>query len=314
MRQINARDGPATASVGVDPSRAGLWQRLLSIFRDVIPRTYDEMDSEGWPAVSTSHWTEYHRRWARLTPPLRPNGEVADAVRQAIAGLAGRVLLLGVTPELSDVAQRIEAIDRSETMIAHIWPGDSETRRASRGDWLDLAAPVGHFTAAIGDGSLNALTYPHGYRRLLDRLAEAVRPGGRFAVRTFVTPDPCESLEAVREAAMAGEIRTFHAFKWRLAMAMVTQAGDPNIEVARILEGFYRLVPDRSALAKATGWAAEDIDTIDVYRGSAEIYSFPTFTQLCAAVPDRFVNVRQVPSGTYELAERCPLIVMDVRS
>lgn len=263
--------------------------------------------------MGSSHWSEYHRRWAQLGPPLRPNHEVVAAVRQAIAAGSEPVLLLGVTPELAAAATRVEAIDRNEAMIAQIWPGDTETRRASLGDWLDLRFPAGHFAAAIGDGSLNALPYPEAYRRLFENLARVVRAGGRCALRVFVTPDPCEPLEAVHDAVLAGEIGSFHAFKWRLAMALVAPGGDPNIAVADILEGFNRMFPDRALVARAAGWATDEIDTIDVYRNSAEVYSFPTMTQIRAAVPAAFINLRQVSSGTYELAERCPLVIMDVR-
>ena len=28
--------------------------------------------------MSKSHWADFHRRWAQLTPPLRPNKDVAE--------------------------------------------------------------------------------------------------------------------------------------------------------------------------------------------------------------------------------------------
>ena len=35
------------------------------------------------------------------------------------------VLLLGVTPELAAIAPNLLAVDRSEMMIAKVWPGDA---------------------------------------------------------------------------------------------------------------------------------------------------------------------------------------------
>ena len=55
----------------------------------------------------------------------------------------------------------------------------------------------------------------------------------------------------------AGEIRSFHAFKWRLAMAIVAEAADPNIRVETIRDVFIREFPDRAMLAETTGWRAE---------------------------------------------------------
>lgn len=262
----------------------------------------------------TSHWSTYHRSWAKLTAPLRPNGEIVNAFKASIGRSSGRVLLLGVTPELADVAAPLVAVDRHETMIAHVWPGDSKTRRVVKGDWLNMSFAEGYFSAAIGDGSLIALHYPLGYQRLYEQLARIVQPAGRFVVRAFLTPDPCESFDAVRDETMNGGIRSFHAFKWRLAMALVAETGDPNIEVVKIRDAFDRKFPARADIAKATGWDPKDIDTIDVYEGSSEVYSFPTFAQFCSVIPDTFTNVHQVPSGTYELAERCPLVVMDLKS
>jgi hypothetical protein len=111
---------------------------------------------------------------------------------------------------------------------------------------------------------------------------------------------------------LKGRIRSFHAFKWHLAMAIATEAGDPNVRVERIHEVFNEAFPDRALLAGAAGWREEDIATIDVYRGSWEVYSFPTFAQFRATLPEGLVNLRQVPTGSYELAERCPLVTMDV--
>jgi hypothetical protein len=44
------------------------------------------------------------------------------------------------------------------------------------------------------------------------------------------------------------------------------------------------------------------------------VYRFPTRRELLAHLPDGFSNPRFVPSGKYELAERCPIFVADFRS
>jgi SAM-dependent methyltransferase len=262
--------------------------------------------------VTENHWTAYHRRWARLTAPLRPDRDVVDGFVQALTGHSDRVLLLGVTPELADIGAEVTAIDRSPTMIAHVWPGDTARRRALAGDWLELPAPGRRFTAAVGDGSLNALTWPDGQRSLYSGLTRVLEPGGRFAARLFVAPAHSESLDAVAAEARAGRIRSFHAFKWRLAMALVAAAGDPNLRVESILQAFESAFPDRARLAADTGWSREDIDTIDVYRQSGEVYSFPTEAQFRAAIPAGFSAPLFRAAGGYELAGRCPLMILDL--
>ncbi len=263
--------------------------------------------------MSDSHWAKFHSRWAHYTPPLRPDRDVANAVRAAIAGHDESVLLLGVTPELADAGRHVTALDSSEMMIATVWPGDSECRRAVEGNWLAMPFAAGTFSAAIGDGSLSALPYPAGHRQLYEQIGKVLKPGGRVVLRLFKAPDNAESLSTVLAAARSGQIRNFHAFKWRLAMALVAASGDPNLAVEAILARFEREFPDRQKLAAATGWPRGQIDTIDTYRGSEEVYSFATFEQIRQAMPASFTNPRLQESGSYELAERCPLLITERR-
>ena len=256
-------------------------------------------------------WDGFHRRWSRLKPPLRANAEVVAAIGQAIAGHDGRALLLGVTPELADIARTTVAVDFSEAMIAHIWPGDSETRRALHGDWLALppVAPPA-LSAVIGDGSLNVIDYAD-YPALFVQLERVLAQGARLAVRVYRTPEPCDSIEQVRDKTLAGGAGGFHALKWRLAMAIAAEARDPRVPVSLIHHVFQQVFPDRVLLSAATGWSREDIDEIDAYAGSNAVYSFPTRRELLAALPRNFQNVRFTRSGRYELAECCPILVAD---
>lgn len=264
--------------------------------------------------MAVSHWKEFHQRWSRLGPPLRPNAEVVEAIRSLLANRMRRVLLLGVTPELADLGTEVIAVDRNEAMIAHVWPGDTGQRRAERGDWLALPFPGGHFSAAIGDGSLNILTFPDGPQALYAQLDRVLEAGGVFVARVFMAPDVAESVLDVRDETKAGRIRSFHAFKWRLAMAIVADARDPNVKVTTIRDVFNHEFPDRAALSSWTGWHPDDIATIDVYRDSPEVYNFPTAGQLHAVIPGSFGNLRTLPVGTYELAERCPLVIVERRA
>jgi SAM-dependent methyltransferase len=261
--------------------------------------------------VTASHWEQFHRRWARIKPPLRPNAEIVAAFRAAIAGHAERVLLLGVTRELADLGANLVAVDHSAGMIENVWPGDTVRRRAQHGDWLDLRFPMGHFTAIIGDGSLSTLPFPAGHRALYAQAEHLLPPGGRLVIRTFATPEDGDTVDAVADRVWAGRIANFHAFKWHLAMAIVSGSGEANIAVTTIRDVFNNVFADRKALATVTGWPLEDIDTIDVYDGSPDVYSFATLSQLRSAVPPAFARVYVEAVGSYPLAERCPFLVME---
>ncbi|HEY8950160.1 MAG TPA: class I SAM-dependent methyltransferase [Rhizomicrobium sp.] len=255
-------------------------------------------------------WHDFHRRWARLKPPQRPHPEAVEAYLRALEGKQGHALLLGVTPELADLAIQLTALDGSESMIAHIWPGDTQARRAIRGDWLAMPFGKSQFSAVIGDGSLNVMVYSD-YAALFAQLARVLQPSARLALRIFTTPDVCESVTELRDQAFSSQIPSFHGFKWRLAMAIVKENGQPDLPVAQLHACFEREFPDRAALAQVTGWPEEDIDGIDAYAGNGAIYSFPTAREVIAAIPSSFTNARLLSSGSYELAERCPLLAAD---
>jgi SAM-dependent methyltransferase len=265
------------------------------------------------PVESTpSHWSRFHRHWNLLKPPLRPDESAVSAFARETANRSDRVLLLGVTPELGGLGKELVAVDRSAEMIANVWRrGNSAHRSAVRADWLALPLAKGRFTAAVGDGSLNAVLFPRGHRSLYEELAAVLVPGGVFVCRLFATPADQESFVAVKQRVLSGHVRSFHAFKWHVAMARAMATGDANVAVSAIRDDVNRMFPDRVALATATGWAPEDLDTIDVYRNSREVYSFPTLDQFRAVIPASFRHVRIVAAGSYELAGRCPLLVME---
>ena len=253
----------------------------------------------------------FHRRWARLRPPLRPTADVVRALGKAIGGHDARVLLLGVTPELADLGGETVALDISEGMIADVWPGDTAARRAVLGDWRampDLGAP---FSAVIGDGSLSSID-DRDYPALFSEFERVLAPGARLAIRLYEAPEIGESLEAVGRAALAGEISGFHACKWRLAMAMAAERGHASVVLGEIHRAFERVFPDRAALSDATGWGQDVIAEIDDYAASQTCYSFPTRRRVLASLPPSLVNPRFVTAGTYELAQRCPILVADV--
>lgn len=258
----------------------------------------------------TQPWSEFHKRWFKLQPPQRVTDEVAARFGAAVAGHDRHVLLLGVTPQLAGIGAKLTAVDRSENMIASVWPGDDARRRAIHADWRGMTFSGPPFTAVIGDGSFNCLEYPGEYEIVLGRIAAALAPGARFVLRVFMTPAPCESLDALVQKTRSGNVESMHALRWRLAMAAVTQAGDPNIPVICIRDLFDEKFPDRAALARETGWSEADIETIDNYRDSPDRVSFPTEAQLRSIVPKVFSGVRLLPSGRYDLAERCPLVTM----
>jgi hypothetical protein len=258
---------------------------------------------------SKDHWQAHAQQWSRIGSPLRPSDEDVALMAGWLGERPGHGLLLGVTAELTALSDSLLAQDRDGAMIARLWRPRTPQQTARQADWLDAASDDTLFDFAAGDGSINAIAYADEYSRLFARLRERLHDKALLVLRVFCTPEQGETPEAVLAAARQGGIGSFHAFKWRLAMAIVAGQGDPNIRVHDIREQFQALVAeaDRAELAAAAGWLAADIDTIDVYRDSPTVYSFPTRSQLRAALPSYCEEIGS-GSGTYELAERCPVI------
>jgi hypothetical protein len=243
-----------------------------------------------------------------LGPPLRPARSVIETYRRLVAGYDQRVLLLGVTPELADLGRCLVAVDKSAGVISRLWSAHSVDHHALLGDWRVMPLASESFTAIVGDGSLNWLRYPEDYLLVFDEIARVARPAAIVAVRVYCTPEATETLEEARALALSGRETSFHALKWRIAMALTAARRDANLLVADILTTFDLIFPDRNELAVKTGWRRQAIDTIDNYRDSAVAYSFPTRTQLLAALDSRLAEPRLIPNGPYALAERCPIL------
>lgn len=262
--------------------------------------------------TGSTSWAVFHQRWARLQPPLRPHADVCAAVRSFLCGHDASVLLLGATPELAEIPARTIAVDRSALSLDFIWPGNTPARAALRGNWLALPCADRSFTAAIGDGSLSCLEYPGEYERVLHELARAVRPGGRIVLRVYLRPERPQSAADIYAQAMSGAARSPHALKWMVAHAACAERDSANLPVVAILDAYDRAFPDRQALSAATGWCLDEVGHVDAYAGARDVYSFPTSGQLLDVVARAGLRGRLLPVGSYPLADRCPLLVVDV--
>jgi hypothetical protein len=255
---------------------------------------------------TSNHWQTYHRRWNDLEAPLRPNAEIRAGIVDLVGDKSSRVLLLGVTPELALSFENVVALDKSATMIANIWPGDTTTRRVMEADWLRLDGSLGTFSSVIGDGSCNAVADAEEIRLLLAQVRDHLEPGGRFVCRLYARPEtPWSWDELVAEAATRAKVN-FHAFKWKLAMRIAADS-EPSVPVVSILDHFEEFFPDRDKLAAVTNWGRAAIDMIDTYRDSNAVYCFPTRAEFVDCIPSGFRDGGFHASGTYDLAGDCPI-------
>jgi SAM-dependent methyltransferase len=259
------------------------------------------------------------RAWDRLGPPLRPSPEdvrrFAEGVADAAAARAGagakfQGVILGVTPELAlmpwPARTHILAVDQSQPMLDAIWPAArvAHPARAVRRDWTDLPLDAGAADAVLGDGCY-ALLEPAHQRAVSREVRRVLAPHGRFVLRVFVRPERGETPDGVFAELEAGRIGSFHAFKWRLAMALQGERED-GVAVREVWEAWQARGLDRDALARRLGGRRDSIDSIDAYREAASRLWFPSLEGARRALGEQFRELACERPG-YELGERCPI-------
>lgn len=267
------------------------------------------------------HWVKPARSWALRASPLRPAPEDVGIYErefrrwhEAARASPLRALLLGVTPEIATMPwppeTRLIAVDESRAMIRGVWPGAALGHAAICARWqaLPLADNTRH--VIIGDGCLSALTAGR-YEPMVRSLRRVLDRGGLLLLRFFTRPDRPEPPAGVLDDLLAGRIGNFHAFKWRLAMALHGSLSD-GVRLADIWDAWHAALPHPEELAQRLGWPLPVILTIDDFRGVDAQYTFPTLAETRAAMAAQFEEVAcHFPA--YELGERCPILAFRPR-
>ena len=254
------------------------------------------------------HWNDFQKRWHLLEAPLRPTRGAVDVIVAAVGEQPSNVLLLGVTPELVERFEHLTAVDKSEEMIGALWHPSKSTQTVRRANWLEMDDAFGRYSAVVGDGSMNALQSADEIDTLMGVVNARLVDGGTFACRVFERPDEPFTDEDLRISVESAMHDSFHAFKWQMAMSLAEQSGTA-VKVTDILSHFNRLFPDREGVAEKTGWPLEVINTIDVYRQSDMSLCFPNRREFERHFAQGFREFQWLASGTYDLAERCPIVV-----
>lgn len=264
------------------------------------------------------HWGQHALQWSRIGPPLRPAPQDIGFLQEVVADWAlraknveTRALLLGVTPEVIDMAwprpTRLVAVDRSLPMIRHVWSLHSHNEaQAVCADWRSMPLPDRSCHIAIGDGCLSLLDFPNGYHAALNSIRHVLDPEGLFVMRFFVRPSTAENPAQVFKDLEAGRIGNFHVFKWRLAMALHPDTGQ-GVRLGDIWDAWNAAVPAPEKLAAKLGWPLGSIATIQVYRGVDTRYTFPTLEEVRDIVGTYFAE-QTCHFPTYELGDRCPTL------
>jgi len=262
-------------------------------------------------------WNDAARQFDGYGPPLRPCPEDISILQAIIAEWNGegrgerkRILLCGVTPEIvtMDWPFPIELVgmDQAESMVRLVWPGDLPgVRRGVVGNWLESGFAAGSQDVIIGDGGFAFFGYSDGQRALMAELRRILAPDGLFLYRHFAQVENPESPEAVLSAARSGTIGSFHAFKWRLAMALQADSAS-GVRQQDVRAAWTQAGIDPTRLPQP-GWSERAVGTIDLYRGKQARLYFPTVREFTALLEEQYDDI-QLRYPAYELGERCPTI------
>lgn len=249
---------------------------------------------------------------------MRPAGEDAALYWNAITSLLAepdlaeaRALLLGVTPEIVSLrwpsGSTLLACDSSQAMLAEIWqpsrfPGTFAG--AIQADWRALPVRSGSVGLIIGDGSLCVLECVDDYRACAREFHRTLRPGGGLVLRLFCRPETPESPETVLADLRNGKAGGFHAFKWRLVMAI--HAADPSAKLADIWARWESEFPEPEEVAALSGWPPDAVGTLAAYRNAPARYSFFSLEEACELLSPQF-ELAGTAWPSYELGKRCPV-------
>ena len=229
--------------------------------------------------------------------PLRPCAETLATYHRLfqqrhVTGYSPRVLLLGVTPELANAewlkSAHMTAVDHSEAMITHLWPGNDAHRRALLGDWLALPLEPESQDCVLGDGVLNFFSYPTGHQALGHSLARVLKKEGRLIVRAFCPPEHPQTEEVLFRKAKQRQIGNFNEFKLLLLAAIQNGSAHQGVGLASVWRKFHAEFPDFEECAIQTGWPFKTVETMSLYKDSQVTYHLATPAEIETALSASF--------------------------
>jgi SAM-dependent methyltransferase len=262
-------------------------------------------------------WAKGAGQWERFQPPYRPHRDDTAVVERVAAALAAeggalRAVILGVTPQTVGCAwpaeTRLTAIDSSQAVIDALWPppGTPAGAEAICAEWTALPFEDGSVDLVAADGSVACFDYPDGFARLLREVRRVLKPTGRFVARTFLRPEQPERIDDILADLHAGRIGGPYPLKMRFSMTF----HEPGLGISRgkWRDAWFALFPDQEASARRFGWSLERF-TLPSRAATDEYIYYPTLNQLRAVTARSFEEVG-FSTGNYELAARCPTLVL----
>lgn len=271
------------------------------------------------PSSASDPWSAVATDWSRFQSPFRPHPDdtaVIERVARTLHTHGGNlnVAILGLTIETATCAwpenTRISAFDSSADAIAILWPpaGSPPGASAELARWTALPVADQTLDLVTADGSLVCVDYPDGARAVFEEVRRVLRPGGRFVARTFLRPEPSETLADILDDLEAGSIHNPFVLKLRVDSALHEGLSGFSMHEKWLL--WRQIFPDQEATARRFGWPLRTFALPPSFETQDLRFVYPTIDEL-RAVFSPFFRELEVSVGRYELAERCPTFVLE---
>jgi SAM-dependent methyltransferase len=221
--------------------------------------------------------------------------------------------LLGATPGIAlmrwPAGTTLIGADESCHMLRSAWPPNGTgTRFGVRANWLRLPLPLSSVHMAIGDGSLNCVRHPEAANVVCQSLRGVLTLDGLLVLRCFVRPEQPETPEQIFDDMFRGAIPTFSQFKFRLFLAM-----RQDLRSGLAVDDLYRLWASYSIdpvrLAAQTRWPLAEIETVENFRDSSTVHTFPTLAEFRCLLHEHFDEAGMI-APSYPLGRHCPILIL----
>lgn len=275
-----------------------------------------QMNPDRKPA-SGNYWKSMKVEFfLRIPPPLRLARQDVQMYTREVGGWLGqnaepRVLVMGATPEFHSMPwpekTDLLAVDRSELMLRELWPGPVEKTVCE--DWTNMSLENASRDIALCDGGLVMLDYPTQLTRLVEELARVLAPGGSFITRVFTSGEAAQDPASVMRDFLSGRIGNSSILKLRLAIALEPDS-ITGVRLHDVWKFYDRAIPARSSLSDLTGWSSDELQFMEAYENSNEIYRFWKVDELCEIFCESNGNFEctSVRTPGYELHEHMRMI------
>lgn len=233
-----------------------------------------------------AYWSGMAARYHALAAPLRISASETAIYQQLVSGWDQatppprqntRVMVLGATPDFYHLSwpehTDLLAIDRSDAMLAGVWPGTKSQSRCQ--GWATMDLPDASRDLALCDGGLSFVRHPDELQQLAANLERIIAPGGLFIVRLYVDADYRESTAGIFAELQAGRIRNSSELKLRLWFALNPSDGS-GVRLDRVWQCFHAAFPTWEVLGRTLQWSEFEIESMNAYKDKPDIYYFPS--------------------------------------